>query len=74
MRPAPTFCPASGAAEHDTASLLLIGEPLRTTLYREALRELRGDGGQEPEILDLNAAIVAGQEVLLPPAPRASGH
>jgi 2-dehydro-3-deoxygalactonokinase len=46
--------------------LLLIGDPLRLTLYREALRECAGNQkGPEAVALDLGTAVIAGQEILL---------
>jgi 2-dehydro-3-deoxygalactonokinase len=46
--------------------LLLIGDPLRLTLYREALREWAANlEGSEPLTVDLGTAVIAGQEILL---------
>ena len=46
--------------------LLLIGDPLRITLYREALRELAlSSDAADSAAVDLGEAVIAGQEVLL---------
>lgn len=50
----------------DGGELLLIGEPRRVALYREALKELGlTSEGAEPAAIDLAEAVIAGQEVLL---------
>ncbi|MSU47890.1 MAG: hypothetical protein EXS37_02150 [Opitutus sp.] len=50
----------------DGSELLLIGEPRRVTLYREALRAMGvANGGTELPAVDLAEAVIAGQEVLL---------
>jgi 2-dehydro-3-deoxygalactonokinase len=46
--------------------LLLIGDPLRITLYRQALRELAvNHDPADSAAVDLSQAVIAGQEVLL---------
>jgi 2-dehydro-3-deoxygalactonokinase len=53
--------------------LLLIGDPLRITLYREALRELGVDtAAANAASVDLGEAVIAGQEVVLRHAQAAS--
>jgi 2-dehydro-3-deoxygalactonokinase len=54
--------------------LFLIGDPLRITLYREALRELGlNQKTEETVAVDLAEAVIAGQEVLLRRSQSAPG-
>lgn len=58
----------------DGGELLLIGEPRRVALYRQALREL-GLTNQviEPAAIDLAEAVIAGQEALLSRSRKTAG-
>ena len=54
------------ASNLKSSRLLLIGDPLRVTLYREALREFAADdAATNSTAVDLGEAVIAGQEVLL---------
>lgn len=52
--------------QFEKTDLLLVGEPLRIRLYRAAMLEVGlVSSPDEPPAIDLNAAMIAGQEALL---------